>query len=121
MAAVPASVAAAEGWTGEMVRLHVGIRRMTPLKPKALAFLNRLLNGPGAVLPDASLASVMARVPESRLPSHPLVSPGAETRIPMAIAINGGVTLSTLLTLFVVPCFYSLFVRLERPEKEDRV
>ncbi len=41
---------------------------------------------------------------------------GAETRIPMAIAIIGGVTLSTLLTLYVVPCVYSLLSNLERPD-----
>jgi len=44
--------------------------------------------------------------------------PGAETRIPMAISIIGGVTLSTFLTLYVVPCVYSLFSKLERPEKD---
>ena len=32
---------------------------------------------------------------------------------PMAIAIIGGVTVSTFLTLFVVPCAYSLFTRIE--------
>jgi HAE1 family hydrophobic/amphiphilic exporter-1 len=37
----------------------------------------------------------------------------------MAISIVGGVTASTFLTLFVVPCVYSLFVRFERPEKEE--
>jgi HAE1 family hydrophobic/amphiphilic exporter-1 len=47
--------------------------------------------------------------------------PGAETRIPMAISIVGGVTVSTLLTLYVVPCFYSLASRFERPEKEELV
>ena len=52
-----------------------------PLKPGALAFLNRMLNGPGAILPDAGLASVIAQVPETRLPAHPLVSADAETRI----------------------------------------
>jgi len=52
-----------------------------PLKPGALAFLNTVLNGPGTILPDASLASVIARVPGSRLPPHPLVSTDAETRI----------------------------------------
>jgi HAE1 family hydrophobic/amphiphilic exporter-1 len=53
------------------------------------------------------------------LPGALALGPGAETRIPMAISIVGGVTLSTLLTLFVVPCVYSLFVRFERPEKEE--
>jgi len=40
---------------------------------------------------------------------------GAETMRPMAIAIIGGVTISTLLTLFVVPCAYQVFSRFERP------
>ena len=40
--------------------------------------------------------------------------PGAETRIPMAIAVIGGMTVSTLLTLFVVPAAYLLLVRFER-------
>lgn len=44
---------------------------------------------------------------------------GAETRIPMAISIIGGVTLSTFLTLYVVPCVYSLFSNLERPDAAD--
>ncbi|MFA5161400.1 MAG: efflux RND transporter permease subunit [Elusimicrobiales bacterium] len=38
---------------------------------------------------------------------------GAETRIPMAIVVIGGVILSTLLTLLVVPCVYSLLSGLE--------
>ena len=39
--------------------------------------------------------------------------PGAETRIPMALVVIGGVLLSTLLTLLVVPCAYSLLAPLE--------
>jgi HAE1 family hydrophobic/amphiphilic exporter-1 len=45
--------------------------------------------------------------------------PGAETRIPMAISIVGGVSLSTFLTLYVVPCVYSLASRFERPETDE--
>jgi multidrug efflux pump subunit AcrB len=41
------------------------------------------------------------------------LGPGAETRIPMALVVIGGVAVSTLLTLFVVPCVYSLMARLE--------
>jgi HAE1 family hydrophobic/amphiphilic exporter-1 len=32
----------------------------------------------------------------------------------MALAVIGGVFVSTLLTLFVVPCVYELLVRFER-------
>ena len=56
-----------------------------------------------------SLSTVAAAVPPALA-----LGPGAETRIPMAIAVIGGVTLSTLLTLFVVPCAYSLLTRIER-------
>ena len=38
---------------------------------------------------------------------------GSEVIRPMAIAVIGGVMVSTFLTLFVVPCAYSLFSRLE--------
>jgi hypothetical protein len=34
---------------------------------------------------------------------------GMELRAPMAVAVIGGLTLSTLLTLFVVPAVYAMF------------
>jgi multidrug efflux pump subunit AcrB len=43
------------------------------------------------------------------IPSALAIGPGAESRIPMAIAVIGGVFVSTLLTLYVVPCAYELF------------
>lgn len=52
-----------------------------PLKPSGLAYLSRVLNGPGPRLNDATLASVLAQVPPSRLPRHPLVLTDAETRV----------------------------------------
>jgi HAE1 family hydrophobic/amphiphilic exporter-1 len=39
---------------------------------------------------------------------------GAEMRVPMAIAIIGGLVSSTVLTLVVVPVFYTLLDRLKR-------
>ncbi|MCB0367611.1 MAG: efflux RND transporter permease subunit, partial [Bdellovibrionales bacterium] len=42
------------------------------------------------------------------LPPALALGPGAETRIPMALTVIGGVLLSALFTLFVVPCVYSL-------------
>ena len=56
-----------------------------------------------------SISTVAAAVPPALA-----LEPGAETRIPMAVAVIGGVTLSTLLTLFVVPCAYSLLAKIER-------
>ncbi len=48
------------------------------------------------------------------LPLALAFGPGAELRAPMAIAVIGGVLVSTLLTLFVVPCVYELLARFER-------
>ena len=42
------------------------------------------------------------------LPLALAIGPGAETRVPMALAVIGGVIVSTLLTLFVVPCVYEV-------------
>ena len=48
------------------------------------------------------------------LPLALALGPGAELRAPMALAVIGGVLVSTLLTLFVVPCVYELLARFER-------
>jgi HAE1 family hydrophobic/amphiphilic exporter-1 len=62
-----------------------------------------------------SVATVAAAVPPAVA-----VGLGAETRAPMAIVIIGGVILSTMLTLFVVPCAYSLLSALEsRTHQKD--
>jgi hydrophobe/amphiphile efflux-1 (HAE1) family protein len=50
------------------------------------------------------------------LPPALALGPGAETRIPMAITILFGVSISAFFTLFVTPCAYSLIVRWERRE-----
>lgn len=59
-----------------------------------------------------STAVVVAALPEAMA-----LGPGSETMIPMAISIVGGVIVSTLLTLFVVPCAYMILSRLERPAR----
>ena len=43
------------------------------------------------------------------VPAALALGPGAETRVPMALAVIGGITVSTFLTLFVVPAAYSIF------------
>jgi len=56
-----------------------------------------------------SISTIAAAIPPALA-----LGPGAETRIPMAVTVIGGVTVSTALTLFVVPCVYSLFAEMER-------
>jgi hydrophobe/amphiphile efflux-1 (HAE1) family protein len=55
-----------------------------------------------------SIATIAGAIPEAFA-----AGPGAEVIRPMAIAVIGGVLVSTLLTLFVIPCAYSLISRLE--------
>ena len=55
------------------------------------------------------------------VPAALALGPGAETRIPMSLAVIGGITVSTFMTLFVVPAGYSVLdevvarVRARRP------
>jgi HAE1 family hydrophobic/amphiphilic exporter-1 len=48
------------------------------------------------------------------IPAALALGPGAETRIPMGIAIIGGVLVSTFLTLYVVPAFYLVCDKIEQ-------
>ena len=63
-----------------------------------------------------SVATIAGAVPAALA-----LGPGAESRTPMAIAVIGGVFFSTLLTLYVVPCFYSLMSRFERKGQHARL
>lgn len=53
-----------------------------------------------------SVATAIAAVPTALS-----FGEGAETRAPMAIAVLGGITVSTVLSLFTVPAFYAAFDR----------
>lgn len=57
-----------------------------------------------------SLATLAAAVPPALA-----WGPGAESRIPLAVTVIGGVIVSTAFTLLVVPCVYSILARFERP------
>jgi HAE1 family hydrophobic/amphiphilic exporter-1 len=63
-----------------------------------------------------SAATITAAVPPALA-----LGPGAETRVPMALVIIGGVAVSTLLTLLVVPCAYSLAARLESHTHDSKL
>lgn len=49
-----------------------------------------------------SVATIAGAVPQAFA-----FGPGAESRIPVAVSIIGGVLFSTLLTLYIAPCVYS--------------
>jgi hydrophobe/amphiphile efflux-1 (HAE1) family protein len=55
------------------------------------------------------------------LPAAMSFGPGAETRQPMAVAVIGGVLVSTVLTLYVVPCVYSLFSRFDNVVRQREI
>lgn len=55
------------------------------------------------------------------LPAAMAFGPGAELRAPMAIVVIGGTMISALMTLFVVPCAYSLMSNLESKHKSARL
>ncbi len=56
-----------------------------------------------------SISTIVAALPPALA-----LGPGAESRIPMAVAVIGGVIVSTFLTLFVVPCAYAILAKFER-------
>ncbi len=49
------------------------------------------------------------------LPAALAWGPGAESRVPMALTIIGGVAISTFFTLYVVPCVYDMVIRDKKP------
>ncbi|HOL62323.1 MAG TPA: efflux RND transporter permease subunit [Elusimicrobiales bacterium] len=63
-----------------------------------------------------SFATIAAAIPPALG-----MGPGAEVRIPMALVVIGGVFFSTLLTLVVVPCVYSLMSSLESSKHEKEL
>ena len=63
-----------------------------------------------------SVATIAGAVPAALA-----FGPGAESRNPMAIAVIGGVVFSTALTLFVVPCFYSVMSRFDGKDKHEKL
>ena len=87
-------------------------------------FINHKRKDSSLKLTDAILAAAPVRLRPilmtsiatiaAALPPALAVGPGAESRIPMSITIVGGVLVSTVFTLFVVPCAYRLFAHLER-------
>jgi HAE1 family hydrophobic/amphiphilic exporter-1 len=60
-----------------------------------------------------SIATIAAAVPIALG-----IGAGSETRQPMALAIIGGVFVSTVFTLLVVPCAYYIMARFERSKHE---
>src|SRR5207244_4681571 len=47
------------------------------------------------------------------------IGEGSETNLPLARAVIGGLTVSTVFTLFLVPALYSLLDRFRRPVEQE--
>jgi hydrophobe/amphiphile efflux-1 (HAE1) family protein len=47
------------------------------------------------------------------------IGEGSETNLPLARAVIGGLTISTIFTLFLIPALYTLFERFSRPHPVD--
>lgn len=87
-------------------------------------FMNKKRDEEGLPLRDAVLEAAPVRLRPILMTSFATIAaavppalalgPGAESRVPMAITVIGGVVVSTLFTLLVVPCAYSLMSSLER-------
>ncbi len=64
-----------------------------------------------------SISTIAAAVPAALA-----LGPGSETRVPMAVVVIGGMILSTLFTLLVVPCAYLVLPgRVRRPSPEEGI
>lgn len=63
-----------------------------------------------------SVAVMAAALPEAL--GH---GAGSETQVPMSVVLLGGVAFGTILTLFVVPCFYTVVARFENREAHDKL
>ena len=63
-----------------------------------------------------SIAIIAAAIPEALAKGS-----GSEAMVPMAVSVIGGVTLSTILTLFVVPCAYEIFSKFEHHKQKDMI
>ncbi|MCX6117731.1 MAG: efflux RND transporter permease subunit [Proteobacteria bacterium] len=63
-----------------------------------------------------SFATVAGAIPPALA-----IGPGAESRIPMALAVIGGVLVSTVLTLFVVPSVYLILSKLQKDRQDHAV
>lgn len=61
-----------------------------------------------------SIATIAGAIPPALA-----IGPGAETRVPMAVTVIGGVIVSTVLTLYVVPCVYSVFAQLLKRKPQE--
>ena len=87
-------------------------------------FANQL-RGRGYSVSDAALSAAQIRLRPilmtagvlvaSMLPLSIHLAPGGEAMIPLARALIGGMLVSTLLTLFLVPCVYTLVKRDTQP------
>ncbi|MFS8071463.1 MAG: efflux RND transporter permease subunit, partial [Byssovorax sp.] len=91
----------------DQVKEHEGLGAMESMKKAGPLRLRPILM--------TTIATMMAAVP-------PVlgIGPGTETRSPMAAVVLGGLTVSTLLSLIVVPAFYVVSARIKEKLWKER-
>lgn len=115
--------------TGQSLNLYsmIGLILLMGISKKnsilLVEFANELRRKESMSVPDALVEAGMVRLRPilmtslsaiaAAIPPALAIGPGAESRIPMSIAVIGGMTVSTLLTLVVVPAVYSILSRFE--------
>ncbi len=116
--------------TGQSLNLYsmIGLILLMGISKKnsilLVEFANELRKKENMSVPDALVEAGMVRLRPilmtslsaiaAAIPPALAIGPGAESRIPMSIAVIGGMTVSTALTLVVVPAVYSILSRFER-------
>ena len=67
------------------------------------------------LLPQLALDAVLRRLPDPTVPLALATGAGAESRRQIGWVIVGGMSIGTLLTIFVVPTMYALLARQRVP------
>jgi hydrophobe/amphiphile efflux-1 (HAE1) family protein len=122
--------------TGQSINIYslIGILLLMGLVKKNSILLVEFTNQIREQQPDLSVTEALVQACPVRLrpilmtsfatiagavPSALGLGEGSETRVPMAATIIGGVLVSTVLSLLVVPCGYLLFSRFERRKQHQ--
>ncbi len=91
---------------------NILVDRINALTYKARSVKDAIIQGAGdrfrPVLMTASTTIL------GLLPTALATNPGSEANVPLAIAVIGGTFMATLITLYIIPIFYSFITKTEK-------